>query len=59
MDEDDIDLEIEIPVDGMKKVQRVEFKDVKQTGFEIALRFKSKKLPLEEVEKVGRGSSEI
>lgn len=50
MDEDDIRLEDETK-EYTKKLPSVKFDDVEKIGYEIALNFKAKKKPIEEVEK--------
>jgi hypothetical protein len=50
MDVNDIQLEDETK-ETTKKLPSVNFNDVKKIGYEIALNFKAKKLPIEEVEK--------
>ena len=50
MDVNDIRLEDETK-ETTKKLPSVNFKDVEKIGYEIALNFKAKKLPIEEVEK--------
>jgi len=50
MDVNDIQLEDETKA-TTKRLPSVNFKDVEKIGYEIALNFKAKKLPIEEVEK--------
>ena len=50
MDENEIQLEDETKK-FTKKLPSVQFCDVEKIGYEIALNFKAKKLPIEEVEK--------
>ena len=50
MDENDIQLEDETK-QYTKKLASVQFCDVEKIGYEIALNFKAKKLPIEDVEK--------